>query len=200
MNGWKALRLPKWISTAGRFPEINLDCDTLLLSCGLIPENELTAGAGIEISPVTSGAVVNDRLETSVPGIFACGNVLHVHDLVDHVSEESGKAGRSAAFFVKSGSSSVRTIEVRDGSGVRGTVPQRICTDAAEDVTLMFRPSAVFRNSAVVAECGGRELVRKKTMIFTPGEMASVTLKKEVLSGLTGASINVRIEGECNHE
>ncbi len=180
--------------------EIDFDCDTLLLSCGLIPENELSLGAGIELSPFTSGPVVSESLETSVPGIFACGNVLHVHDLVDHVSEESFKAGRSAARFVR-GSSGEHSLSfiVQDGPGVRGTVPQKITSVPAEDVSLMFRPSDVFRNASAVVECGGKEIFRKKAMIYTPGEMADITLKKELFGTLTGSVITVRLEGEKQH-
>ena len=174
--------------------EIEFDCDTLLLSCGLIPENELSLGAGVEISPATSGAVVNESFETSVPGIFACGNVLHVHDLVDHVSNESFKAGAAAAAYVRNEIRGGSVIAVRDGDGVRGTVPQQIRSDADQPVDLMFRPSAVFRNSSVVVESGTQELIRKKAMIFTPGEMALVTLRPEMLKNIKSDSITVRIE------
>ena len=174
--------------------EIEFDCDTLLLSCGLIPENELSLGAGVEISPATSGAVVNESFETSVPGIFACGNVLHVHDLVDHVSNESFKAGTAAAAYVRNEIRGGSVIAVRDGDGVRGTVPQQIRSDADQPVDLMFRPSAVFRHSSVVVESGTQELIRKKAMIFTPGEMALVTLRPEMLKDIESDSITVRIE------
>ena len=174
--------------------EIEFDCDTLLLSCGLIPENELSLGAGVEISPATSGAVVNESFETSVPGIFACGNVLHVHDLVDHVSNESFKAGAAAAAYVRNEIRSGSVITVRDGDGVRGTVPQQIRSDVDQPVDQMFRPSAVFRNSSVVVESGTQELIRKKAMIFTPGEMALVTLRPEMLKNIESDSITVRIE------
>lgn len=174
--------------------EIEFDCDTLLLSCGLIPENELSLGAGVEISPATSGAVVNESFETSVPGIFACGNVLHVHDLVDHVSNESFKAGAAAAAYVRNETRRSSVIAVRDGDGVRGTVPQQIRSDTDQPVDLMFRPSAVFRNSSVVVESGAQELIRKKAMIFTPGEMALVTLRPEMLKNIGSDSITVRIE------
>ena len=179
--------------------EIFFDCDTLLLSCGLIPENELSQGAGVELSPLTSGPVVNETLETSVPGIFACGNVLHVHDLVDHVSDESFRAGRAAAAFVRRGSGSTAAFTVKDGPGVRGTVPQKISSCPQEDVPLMFRPTDVFRNACAVAECGGKELIRKKAMIYTPGEMASLTLKKDLFGSLSGSVITVRIEGDKQH-
>ena len=174
--------------------EIEFDCDTLLLSCGLIPENELSLGAGVEISPATSGAVVNESFETSVPGIFACGNVLHVHDLVDHVSNESFKAGAAAASYVRREIRGGSVIAVRDGDGVRGTVPQQIRSDTDQPVDLMFRPSSVFRSSSVVVESGTQELIRKKAMIFTPGEMALVTLQPEMLKNIDSDSITVRIE------
>ncbi len=174
--------------------EINFDCDTLLLSCGLIPENELSLGAGVEISPATSGAVVSETFETSVPGVFACGNVLHVHDLVDHVSNESFKAGAAAAAYVRNEQHAAPMLSVKDGDGVRGTVPQWIRADADQPVDLMFRPAAVYRNSAIVVECGDKELARKKAMIYTPGEMALVTLKPDMLKDLPADTITVRIE------
>lgn len=174
--------------------EMRFDCDTLLLSCGLIPENELSEAAGVKMSPATSGAIVNDLFETSIPGIFACGNVLHVHDLVDHVSEESFIAGSSAAAYVKSSYAHCDCIEVRDGEGIRGTVPQIIRLSAKEPVKLMFRPTGVFRNSSVVVENEGAVVTRKKAMIFTPGEMASVTLDPDMIQNLKGHSIIVRME------
>ena len=174
--------------------EISFECDTLLLSCGLIPENELSLGAGVRLSGATSGAVVDDSLETSVPGIFACGNVLHVHDLVDHVSAESFRAGRAAADFVRNGKQGDSMIEVADGEGVRGTVPQLIRKNTEEDVSLMFRPSAVFRNSKAVVECGGQAVCSRKALVFTPGEMATIILKKDQIRNLNGNRITVRIE------
>ena len=171
------------------------DCDTLLLSCGLIPENELSQGAGVVLSPATSGAIVSDTFETSVPGIFACGNVLHVHDLVDHVSNESFKAGHAAAAFVRSETAEDRFLRVEDGNGVRGTVPQKIHVNPTGPVDLMFRPSGVFRNASAVISCGGKELFRRKAMIFTPGEMAAFTLKPELFRDLPeGEPIVVEIE------
>ena len=174
--------------------EMFFECDTLLLSCGLIPENELSLQAGVALSPATAGAVVNEQLETSIPGIFACGNVLHVHDLVDHVSNESFRAGKAAAEYVHNGSRSGLVVRVRDGFGVRGTVPQMIHRDAEEEVSLMFRPSAVFRNTSVVVKCGDTEVTRKKAMIFTPGEMAVLTLKADQVHQLAGDEIIVEIE------
>ena len=173
--------------------EIEFDCDTLLLSVGLIPENELSEGAGVKLSPLTSGAEVDDVLQTNLPGIFACGNVLHVHDLVDHVSNESFRAGHAAAAYVKGELTKVETIAVKDGDGVRGTVPQFIRKGVNESVDLMFRPSGVFRNATCVVKCGEKEIARKKAMIFTPGEMAVVKLKPEIVAGLD-ETVTVSIE------
>ena len=175
--------------------EIQFDCDTLLLSVGLIPENELSQGAGVEMSPLTSGAIVDDVLQTNVPGIFACGNVLHVHDLVDHVSNESFKAGHAAAAYSRGIVSTTETVNVKDGNGIRGTVPQKIHLGGDQPIDLMFRPSGVFRNATVVVRSGDKEIARKKAPIFTPGEMAVVTLKKEVVAALDNADITVTMEG-----
>ena len=174
--------------------ETEFSCDTLLLSCGLIPENELSIGAGVVLSPATSGAVVDDCFQTSVPGIFACGNVLHVHDLVDNVSEESFRAGAAAADYIRNGYTERPCITVLDGEGVRGVVPQKIRRTSRLPVNLMFRPSGVFRNSSVIAECSGKELCRKKTMIFSPGEMAQLVITPDKLHDLPGNTITVRIE------
>ena len=173
---------------------IDLECDTLLLSCGLIPENELSIGAGVELSQATSGAVVDNTFLTSVPGIFACGNVLHVHDLVDQVSEESFKAGASAAAYVRGSDERTVYIAVRDGQGVRGCVTQKIRIDTVSPVSIMFRPDGVYRNSSVVVSSGDRELCRKKAMIWTPGEMAAVTIHPDMLRHLPGDTVTVRIE------
>ncbi len=175
--------------------EMDFECDTLLLSCGLIPENELSQGAGVALSTATSGAVVSDTFETSIPGVFACGNVLHVHDLVDHVSNESFKAGHAAAAYVRTGTGTENFIEVQDGNGVRGTVPQKIHIHPAGPVDIMFRPAAVYRNASAVITCGEKELFRRKAMIFTPGEMAAYTLKQELFSDLPeNQPLVVRIE------
>ena len=173
--------------------EIEFDCDTLLLSVGLIPENELSEGAGVKLSPLTSGAEVDDVLQTNLPGIFACGNVLHVHDLVDHVSNESFKAGHAAAAYVRGELKKAEMIKVVDGDGVRGTVPQYIRKGVEEGVDLMFRPSGVFRNATCVVRSGDKEIARKKAMIFTLGEMAVVKLKPEIVAGLE-ETVTVSIE------
>ena len=169
--------------------ERRFDCDTLLLSVGLIPENELSKGAGVELSPATSGPQVDESLQTCVPGIFACGNVLHVHDLVDFVTLESAQAGRHAAAFARSQAISHKpVIRVRDGAGVRGVVPQSLGVERIEnEVSLMFRPTAVCKDAAVCVKIDGQEVLRKKHRILTPGEMVNVTVTKDQLTGFASA-------------
>ena len=174
------------------------DCDTLLLSVGLLPENELTRQADVEMSNLTSGAVVDDTLQTSKEGIFACGNVLHVHDLVDFVSAESFKAGKAAAEYVQ-GKKRVGTyVSVKDGDGVRGVVPQKLLIPDgdAENVQIMFRPAGVYENAYIRVTDGERELIKQKKRILTPGEMAELVLKPEVVKGLSGADVTVSIVKE----
>lgn len=162
--------------------EEHYDCDTLLLSVGLIPENELTKGAGVEISPATLGAMVNDRLETSVAGIFACGNVLHVHDLVDYVSQEAELAGAYAATYIREGRKAFRdkTVKIKAESGIRYTVPQTLQVEAMKDqVTVRFRVADVYKDRYISVYYDGIRILHKKKRILTPGEMEQVVLKKE---------------------
>ena len=178
--------------------EQHFDCDTLLLSVGLIPENELSQQAGVELSSLTQGAVVDDTFETSVPGVFACGNVLHVHDLVDFVSAESARAGAAAAAYALGKRREGRVIRVADGEGVRGVVPQKLHlhTNPADiaPVQLMFRPAAVYENAVIRVLDGEREIARAKKRILTPGEMAELTLKPDALATLSGSDLCVKIE------
>ena len=162
-------------------------CDTLLLSCGLIPENELTVGAGVEIDPRTNGAYVNESLETNIEGVFSCGNVLHVHDLVDFVSEESARAGENAAKYILSGTDrSGKEIALKTGNGVRYTVPSRINTSALSPLNhIRFRVTGVFKNVSIVVKSGETELLRKKSQILVPSEMVDLILKKEKFDGLS---------------
>ena len=180
--------------------EIQFDCDTLLLSVGLLPENELTIGAGVEMSNVTSGAIVDDCLQTSIPGIFACGNVLHVHDLVDHVSNESFKAGKAAADFVKGIVHTGREVPVKDGAGVRGCVPQTIKLEKGAEhapVSVMFRSDRVYQNHYIVVKADGKAIFAQKKMICTPGEMADISLNAKALAACEDAAeIVVSIEAE----
>ncbi len=162
--------------------EEHYDCDTLLLSCGLIPENELSRGAGVELSPVTNGPVVDESLETNIPGVFACGNVLHVHDLVDFVSQEAQQAGRRAARFLKKGEERGKAIRLTAGKGVRYTVPAKVdpCR-MEEELTVRFRVDNVYRGAAVMVSAGGETLQRRKKLILTPGEMEEVRLRRKDL-------------------
>ena len=160
-------------------------CDTLLLSCGLIPENELSGKIGVELSRVTSGPVVNESLETNVPGVFACGNVLHVHDLVDYVSEEAARAGACAAAYIRGEKEKrdARPIRVLAVDGVRYTVPQTIRPACMEDtLTLRFRVGGVYRDCYVSVYLGERRIWHKKKRKLAPGEMEQVVLKKSDLT------------------
>lgn len=159
------------------------DCDTLLLSCGLIPENELSQQAGVEINKITSGPVVNESLETSVKGIFACGNVLHVHDLVDYVSQEAKKAGENAAKYVEGlFEEEGNGILVTPKRGVRYTVPASIDTDRMDENQIVrFRVDNIYRNADIVVRLDDHEIIRRKKRIMAPGEMEQVILKKDSL-------------------
>lgn len=160
--------------------EFEVDCDTLIISAGLIPENELTEQAGIAISQATKGAVVTEDNQTSVKGIFSCGNVLHVHDLVDFVSEEGEMTGAFAAEFVKAAEKSTGQqdcIRVKSGHGAGGVVPQLIHRDIQQDeVAFMFRPKDRFKDVRIVVSSEGTELYSKSCIAVSPGEMCKVTV------------------------
>ncbi|WP_026891048.1 NAD(P)/FAD-dependent oxidoreductase [Lacrimispora aerotolerans] len=164
--------------------EETISCDTLLLSVGLLPENELSRSAGVDLNPVTLGPLVDDSLETSAEGIFACGNVLHVHDLVDYVSEEAAMAGVSAASFVTIGQKT-RTdfVEIAAEQGVRYTVPQRLDTEHMKDqITVRFRVADVYKDRYISVYYDGERVSHKKKRVLAPGEMEQVIIKKESLS------------------
>ena len=173
-------------------------CDTLLLSCGLIPENELSAKAGIELSKVTSGPVVNESLETSVKGIFACGNVLHVHDLVDYVSEEAKKAGQQATAFLhgKELQKEENVIAICPEGGIRYTVPQKLRLENMEDSLIVrFRVGKVYENVYINVYLGDKRIVHKKKKKAAPGEMEQIVLKKSDLTqGLKFDKIIMKLE------
>ena len=160
-------------------------CDTLLLSVGLIPENELSRGMGVEINPVTSGPRVNESLETNLDGVFACGNVLHVHDLVDFVSEEAAAAGRNAAAYVRkdgAGDAGGQEIILKAVSGVRYTVPSTIhASRMNEELTVRFRVGSVYRNCYVSAYFDDERVIHRKRPVVAPGEMEEVKLTREQL-------------------
>ncbi|OLU37638.1 NAD(P)/FAD-dependent oxidoreductase [Ileibacterium valens] len=173
--------------------EMTYPCDTLLLSVGLIPENELSVLAGVEMNPTTNGPVVNESLETNVPGIFAAGNVLHVHDLVDFVSQEAGKAGEMAARYVLENiPESQNEIPVQTGGLVRYTVPTKIDPSRMEEnTTVRFRVGNVLKGGYIDVIIDGERKIHRKKMIMAPGEMESIILKKE---WLTPETKEIRIE------
>ena len=165
--------------------EIEYECDTLLLSCGLLPENELSRAAGVDINPLTNGPRVNEQLETNVPGVFAAGNVLHVHDLVDFVSEEASAAGRHAAAYIQ-GAAEVggKELPIKTEGGVRYTVPVKIRPEALDPegkVTIRFRVGAVYQNKRIVIYAGDKQIFTKKRNVLAPGEMETVNLKSKLL-------------------
>lgn len=164
--------------------EIRYECDTLLLSCGLLPENELSRSAGVELSPVTSGPVVNDSLETNIDGIFACGNVLHVHDLVDYVSQEAATAGKNAATYILKGKNkAAKEVEIFPEGGVRYTVPRYIRpTEMEENLTVRFRVGAVYKNCCIATYFNDELISKRKRPVMAPGEMEQVILNKAKLA------------------
>ena len=157
-------------------------CDTLLLSVGLIPENELSKSANVALSPITSGAVVDQDRQTNIPGIFACGNVLHVHDLVDFVSQEAEIAGKAAAAYIGGNMGKKVEIPVKTDGKVRYTVPQ-VITDLTE-VTLYFRVGSVYKNVRVKVTAGDKVILTRKRPKVAPGEMESVTIQAEALENV----------------
>ncbi len=178
-----ATRAPK-METARFVP-----CDTLLLSVGLIPENELTKGTGAQMDRVTSGAQVDAERQTTVPGIFACGNVLHVHDLVDNVSEEAAIAGENAAKFALGTLQKAETVRVLPEGGARYVVPQRLVKGEGK-AALYFRVSAAFQPARLTVTSGGKEIKSVKKRIMTPGEMEKTVID---LGDVTG-DVVVRVE------
>lgn len=176
--------------------EKHYECDTLLLSIGLIPENELSKKANVEINPVTSGPYVNESMETSVEGIFACGNVVHVHDLVDNVTKESFKAGRCAARFVKDELKSNGTvIKTVAGEGVRYIVPNEIRVDNLEEgISLLMRVRDIYRDHKMVVKGNGTVLKEINKIQFAPGEMEEVVLGSKLLKENNIKELTVSVE------
>lgn len=180
--------------------EEDYDCDTLLLSCGLIPENELSREAGVEMSPITSGPIVNESLETNIEGVFACGNVLHVHDLVDFVSEEAAAAGKNAAIYVKGERTEAagQVIKMNPIEGVRYTVPSTIRPDQMEDKLIVrFRVGGVYKNCYIAVYFDDERVMRRKRPVVAPGEMEEVKLEKaKLLEYPNLKTITIKIEEE----
>ena len=170
-----------------------IPCDTLLLSCGLIPENELTKSCGIELDRVTGGAVVDGDRQTEIPGVFACGNVLHVHDLVDYVSEEAVIAGKAAVKYIREGGAGAEvSVKLSTDGKVRYTVPQII--KRAQSTTVYFRVSDVFRDKKITVRDGDKVVLEKKKQKLAPGEMETVSISKELIESCESGSLHISIE------
>lgn len=165
-----------------------IECDTLMLSVGLIPENELSKNAGIMLDNVTSGPVVDEYRETKHRGVFACGNVLQVHDLVDFVTEESRLAGTGAAKYIKGEKNDSAYINTRGENGVRYIVPQRISKSTDQNVKLYFRVGRVYNNAVLTVTCDGKTIYEKKKKKMCPGEMEYVLIKTDLISALPADS------------
>jgi len=164
-------------------------CDMLLLSVGLIPENELSRMAGVDISPVTGGALVDGSCMTSAAGIFSCGNVLHVHDLVDFVSEEADRAGHAAARYASGQYTASPAIGVSAGNGVRYVLPQKVSAD--EDVRISLRVKEPARNGYIVVKGDGKEIARRKIVRLHPAEMQRVNVHAAHLAGINSLELSV---------
>ncbi len=171
-----------------------IECDTVLYSVGLIPENELTRGAGIALDRVTSGAKVDEFRETEMPGVFSCGNVLHVHDLVDYVSEEAEIAGKGAVHFLRGETDEklAKPIALSASDGVRYTVPQRITESG--NVSVFFRVADVYKNAYITVKDGDTVLLRRKKTRLAPGEMERLELKKEWIDGNTSGNLHFSLD------
>ncbi len=174
--------------------EIHFDCDTVLLSVGLIPENELTKSAEIEMDSRTNGSVVFENMETSVNGIFACGNVVHVHDLVDFVTAESQKAGKAAADYVLNGEKSKDDyITLTNGNGIGYTVPQKI-RKGAEEAEIFFRVRQIFKSSAILVMDGDNQLAKFKREHLAPGEMEKIKIPNALMKRIVSDKLTVSVE------
>lgn len=172
--------------------EIEYECDTLLLSVGLIPENDISRKTGIVIDRRTSGPVVNEMMETSIPGIFACGNVVHVHDLVDFVSAEARKAGKAAAKFVKDEVQNGEYIDLKNGFGVTYTVPQKYRVENIENfLEISMRVNNIYKNMRLQVKDGDTVLVNMKKAHLAPGEMEKVVVPKKLLESVKGNELVV---------
>lgn len=173
--------------------EIHFDCDTVLFSVGLIPENELTKNAGIPMSPRTKGAVVNQYRETDIDGVFACGNVLHVHDLVDFASEEAEIAGRAVAKYINGELQREKTINLTNGANIGYVLPQKI-TIPSDDVKVFFRVTNVFKNVTFKVKDGDEVILSKKKLTVAPGEMETIVLKSDMLKANKSGNITIELE------
>ncbi|SCH05795.1 NAD(P)/FAD-dependent oxidoreductase [Romboutsia sp. Marseille-P6047] len=170
-----------------------IECDTVLLSVGLIPENELSVGAGVNLDMRTSGPIVNNTMSTNLDGVFACGNVVHVHDLVDFVTKESRIAGRNAAKYCLSKLEKNDTVSTEAGEGIGYIVPQNIDTSNDEDVNLFMRVRNIYKNKKLVVKSNNEIILEKKRKHMIPSEMESINISKDLLKNITG-NISVSVE------
>ncbi|MGL4393375.1 MAG: NAD(P)/FAD-dependent oxidoreductase [Fusobacteriaceae bacterium] len=170
--------------------EQEYEVDTLLLSVGLIPENELSRQAGIDLDKRTNGLMVNETMETTISGIFACGNVVHVHDIVDFASIEGEKAGKFAAEYAKSKEQNLsdekNSVNISNGTGITYTVPQRINISSKENIDIFMRVSNIFKNKKIIVKCGEKEIIGFPRKHLAPGEMEKITLPQKFLAGING--------------
>lgn len=179
--------------------EIEYECDTLLLSVGLIPENDLSKETGVVLDARTNGPVVKESMETSIPGVFACGNVVHVHDLVDFVSEEGERAGKFAACYIKDGQCSYENVSnVTNGDGIVYTIPQIINLDGEnKKLEIFMRVNNVYKNKRIVVKEGDKTIASFKRAHLAPGEMEKIILPQVILKNIKG-DIEIKLEGESN--
>ena len=168
-----------------------IPCDTLLLSVGLIPENELSKKANVELSNITSGAIVDQDRQTEVPGIFACGNVLHVHDLVDYVSEEAELAGQAAAEYIKEISSKSVDLKIVTDGKVRYTVPQIVTK--SKDFKVFYRVANIYEDCEIILKDSIKEFARLKKKKLVPGQMEKIDIKKEMIDNISGDTIYIEL-------
>ncbi len=170
-----------------------IECDAVLLSVGLIPENELSSDTGVELHNTTKGPVVNNKMQTNVDGVFACGNVVHVHDLVDFVTKESRIAGKNAALYVLNQIENNETIQTNAGDGIGYIVPQQIDTKLGEEVNLFMRVRNIYSNTKLVVRDGDEIILQKKRPHMIPSEMENLKLSAEIIKNLKG-NISVCVE------
>ena len=170
-----------------------IECDTVLLSVGLIPENELSVDAGVNLDMRTSGPIVNNSILTNIDGVFACGNVVHVHDLVDFVTKESKVAGKNAAMYCLNKLEKNETVNTIAGDGIGYIVPQNIDTKTDEDVNLFMRVRNIYKNKKLVVKSDDKVVLEKKRKHMIPSEMESINISKDILKNITG-NISISIE------
>ena len=170
-----------------------IECDTVLLSVGLIPENELSVEAGVNLDTKTSGPIVNNSMSTNIDGVFACGNVVHVHDLVDFVTKESRIAGKNAALYSLNKLQKNPTVNTIANDGVSYIVPQSIDTNCEEDINLFMRVRNIYKNKKLVVRSNDTVILEKKRLHMIPSEMENIKIGKELLKNITG-DISVCVE------